>query len=145
MPVPVAAEVPDEEPSRKRRRVGSRPPRESAASHERRLVDTQMSYYFARRAAEERAGVRITIEIVGTGRDTREVVHGGGHGHGVPREEFYRRWSSAPVVGELVHHSVDSRAAFWGLDHGGASTGLVLDLAEGRARWAASRMPTGRI
>ena len=106
--------------------------RQTAAAVEKQAEREQMAYWWARKRAEYEGGA--VAQWSETGGSSGSGAWVAGRPSAVVREEVLNCSWSGGVRGEAVHHSVDTRAAWWG-DRvtGGDGGGVVLDLEAGRA------------
>ena len=100
-----------------------------------------MAYWHARKQAEERFGVTRSLVLVSReGEPARYEYEAAGGGVRRTRAEFEDARGSGGFTGQEVHHSVSVEGAFWGhtVAEAAEADGPNLDLARGRAAWAAS-------
>ena len=97
-----------------------------------------MAFWWAKKEAEYEAGAIVGWDGDGGSSGSGAWLTRGGTAR--KRPSFAEAGWSGEVRGQLVHHSVDVRAAWWGdtVDGGGGCEEVVADLGEGRSAAAAA-------
>ena len=111
----------------------------TASKAEKELESEQMAFWWAKKEAEYEAGAIVMWDGDGGSSGSGAWVTRGGTAR--KRPSFAEGGWDGGVRGQLVHHSVDVRAAWWGDTVGGGGSGSerVADLGAGPAADAPSR------
>ena len=110
--------------------------KKTANAVQKEAESQQMAYWWARKEAEREAGAVLHWDEDAGSRGTGAFVN-------IDGDQGRRSCGSRDdwrVVGELVHHSVDTRGAWWGeeLQAVGEEGAVSLDLRRGRAASSAA-------